>query len=308
MKIWLPEELYFLRNGNLPQKKSTESLKGKLCVISGATSGVGLETLKRFARGEADIVVVARNKEKATKIINEVAETYNVKIDLVIGDFSNLDSVRNAAKEIVEKYEKIDVLVNSVGVYSTKRILNEDGIELVFCVNHLAVFLFTRLLLDRLKESAPSRILQVNSEGHRFGGLHVNNINFKRRFYMGMRSYGASKVAQMLTVFKMADELKGTGVTINAVHPGEVKSNIGSNNGFLYRWWSKHVTQKMLKDPKISGESIYYLAADKEMEGVSGNFYNLTILEKPAWHIFNEKKKEAIWKKSFEMSGLEIID
>mgnify|MGYP000087702649 CR=1 FL=1 len=210
----------------------------------------------------------------------------------------------NDLQEILDKYFKIDVLINSVGIHSTKRILNKDGLELVFCVNHLATFLFTKILLNRMIESSPSRIIQVNSEGHRFNGLNINDINWGKRFYTGLRSYGAAKTAQLLTVWQLAENLTGTGVTINAMHPGGVRTNIGNNNGSLYRWFLHHVIWHFLKDPKISGEAIYYLASAKELSKVSGKFFNLTIEEKPAKHALDKKKQKKIWDLSLKMSGL----
>lgn len=305
MKIWLPEELEFMRNGKLPHKKTEEKMDGKTVVISGGTSGVGLETVKQLAKGNAHIVMLARNEEKAKKIKEEIQESYKVKIDILLADFSKLNDVRKVAKEILEKYNKIDVLINSVGIHNTKKKINEDGIEMVFCVNHISVFLLTKLLLDRLKESAPSRIIQINSEGHRFNGLRVKDYNFRRRIYTGLRGYGQAKCAQLYTVWELADQLKGTGVTINAVHPGEVRTNIGSNNGFLYRWFLNNVTWHFLKDPVISGESIYYHAASSEMKEVTGKFFNLTTQEKPAWHALKrEKKGMPVYNLSMKLSGL----
>jgi NAD(P)-dependent dehydrogenase (short-subunit alcohol dehydrogenase family) len=304
MKRGLPEQLMFIKNGKAIQKKSNESMSGKLVVISGSTSGVGYEALKKLAQGGANIVMVCRNEEKARKIKIEVETQYNISVDYFLADFSDLDQVRLAAKAILDKYQKIDVLINSAGIHSTKKKYNKDGYELVFCVNHLATFLFTKLLLKRMIQSSPSRIIQVNSEGHRFNGLKINDLNWKKRIYTGLRSYGASKTAQLYTVWELAKELENTGVTINAMHPGGVKTNIGSNNGKLYRWFLHHVTWHFLKDPEISGDALYYLASAKELDKVSGKFFNLTIDEKPAKHALNHKKQKQIWDLSMEMTGL----
>ena len=304
MKRGLPEQLMFIKNGKAIQKKSNESMSGKLAVISGSTSGVGYEALKKLAQGGANIVMVCRNEEKARKIKIEVETQYNISVDYFLADFSDLDQVRLAAKAILDKYQKIDVLINSAGIHSTKKKYNKDGYELVFCVNHLATFLFTKLLLKRMIESSPSRIIQVNSEGHRFNGLKINDLNWKKRIYTGLRSYGASKTAQLYTVWELAKELENTGVTINAMHPGGVKTNIGSNNGKLYRWFLHHVTWHFLKDPEISGDALYYLASAKELDKVSGKFFNLTIDEKHAKHTLNPKKQKQIWDLSMEMTGL----
>jgi len=304
MKLKMPDELIFIKNGKAVQKKSTTTMEGKVCVITGATSGVGLEAIKRLARGGAHVVMVCRNLEKAERISREIKAEWNVPVDIVIADFSCLDEVRNAAALIIKNYPKIDVLINSAGIHSTKRVYTSEGFEMVFCVNHLAPFLFTQLLIDRLKESAPARIIQVNSEGHRFNGLNPEDINWEKRNYTGLRGYGASKTAQLLTVWELADLLKGSNVTINALHPGDVKTNIGNNNGWLYKWFLHHVTWHFLKDPVISGEAIYYLASDPEMSDVSGRFFNLTIDEKPAAHALDRSMGKRIWELSMKMTGL----
>ncbi len=303
-----PEQLMFIKNGKAEQKYSIESMAGKLCVVSGATSGVGYEAVKALAAGGANIVIVVRNENKAKVVKEKIEKEYSVLLDYYIANFSDLKQVKKAAMAILYEYPKIDVLINSVGMYSTKRLLNKDGFELVFCVNHLATFLITKLLLNRMIESAPSRIIQVNSEGHRFNGLNVNDLNWEKRIYTGLRSYGASKTAQLLTVWKLAKDLEGTSVTINAMHPGGVRTNIGNNNGKLYRWFLHNVIWHFLKNPKISGDAIYYLASADELREVSANFFNLTIEEKPAKHALDQKKQEQIWNLTLEMISSVIKD
>jgi retinol dehydrogenase 13 len=300
----LPEQLMFMKNSKSVQKHSDELMDGKLCVVSGATSGVGYEAVKALVSGGANIVMVVRNEHKAKAVKEEIEKEYSVFVDYFIADFSDLKQVEKAAMAILDKYSGIDILINSAGIHSTKRILNKDGFEMVFCVNHLATFLFTKLLLNRMIESSPSRIIQVNSEGHRFNGLKVNDLNWKKRIYTGLRSYGASKTAQLLTVWQLAKDLEYTGVTVNAMHPGGVRTNIGNNNGRLYRWFLHHITWHFLKDPKISGEAIYYLASANELSNVSGKFFNLTIEEKPAKHALDPIKQKIIWDLSLEMAGL----
>jgi retinol dehydrogenase 13 len=300
----MPDELMFLVNRRAVQRTTDAPMTGKVCVVSGATSGVGLAALRRLARGGAHIVLVCRSREKAEAVRSELTAHWPVPVDIVIADFADLDAVRAAAALLLKQYRRIDVLINSVGLHSTGRFTTTDGFELVFCVNHLAVFLFTHLLLDRLRESAPSRIIQVNSEGHRFGGLDIDDLDWKRRRYAGLKSYGASKVAQLLTTWEFADRLRGSGVTINAMHPGDVRTNIGNNNGPLYRWWLRHVTWHVLKDPVISGESLYYLAAAPELADTSGRFFHLTIDEKPATHALDRDLGRRVWDLSLRMTGL----
>ena len=279
-------------------------MTGKICVITGATSGVGLEAAKHFARGGARIVMVCRNREKANAVRTEIQRQWDVPVDIILADFSQLDQVRNASASILANYPHIDVLVNSAGIHDTKRLETPEGFEMVFCVDHLSTFLFTHLLLDRLVESAPSRIVMVNSEGHRFNGLRLDDLNWEKRHYTGLRGYGAAKTAQLLTVWEFADQLKGTGVTINAMHPGDVRTNIGNNNGWMYKFFLHHFIWPTLKDPSISGEALYYLASSPELDDVSGRFFHLTIEEKPAAHAMDRVVGKKIWDLSMEMTGL----
>lgn len=286
------------------QKTTKARMDGKLCIITGATSGVGYQAAKRLAQGGAHLVLVCRNRQKAENVQGELEHVYSTRIDVLQADFSHLSEVRQAAGRILENYPRIDVLINNAGLHNTHRMLTAEGFETVFCVNHLASFLFTRLLLDRLIESAPARIIQVNSQGHRFGGLDLSDLTWERRRYRGLQGYGASKVAQLLTVWELADRLQGTGVTINAMHPGEVRTNIGMNNGTLYRIYQRYLIWWVLKDPVISGEAIYYLAAAPEMGGVSGRFFNQTIDEKPAAHALDRALEKRMWIISEQLTDL----
>jgi NAD(P)-dependent dehydrogenase (short-subunit alcohol dehydrogenase family) len=272
--------------------------------VTGSTSGVGLEAVRRLARGGADIVMVCRDRPKAEAIRAEVSARDGVRVEIVTADFRDLEAVRAAAGVLLALCPRIDVLINNAGMHSTTLTFTGARLETVFCVNHLAPFLLTHLLLDRMKKSAPSRIIQVNSEGHRFGSLDLGDLGWERRHYTGLRGYGASKTAQLLSVWEFADRLQGTGVTINAVHPGDVRTNIGQNNGFLYRLFKRAVIWHILKDPSISGEALYYLAAAPEMAGASGRFFHLTIEEKPADHALDRELGRRAWDLSLALTGL----
>jgi retinol dehydrogenase-13 len=304
----LPEELQFIVNDRMVQKTTDARMDGRICVLTGATSGVGYQAARRLAKGGASLVLVCRNLEKAMRVQNDLEQEYGIPVNVLQADFSSFADVRKAAALILAAYPRIDVLINNAGLHNTKRVLTEDGIEIVFCVNHLAAFLFTRLLLPRILESAPARIIQVNSEGHRFGGLDLDDLDWGKRRYRGLQGYGASKTAQLLTVWELADRLWGSGVTINAMHPGNVRSMIGMNNGWLYRWYQRYLLWPILKDPVISGEAIYYLAAAPEMATVSGRFFNLTIDEKPAPHALDRSLGKRVWKISEELTGLPTED
>ncbi len=300
----LPEELQFIENARMVQKTTDTRIDGQVCVITGATSGVGYQAALRLAQTGAHIVMVCRNAEKAAVVKAELEGKYSSQVDVFKSDFSRLAEVRQAADQLLTSFPRIDVLINNAGIHNTRRLLTVDGIEEVFAVNHVASFLFTCLLLNRMIDSAPSRIIQVNSQGHRFGGLDLEDLNWEKRRYKGLQGYGASKVAQLLTVWEFAERLKGTGVTINAVHPGEVKTNIGMNNDFLYRFYNRHIIGWMLKDAVISGNAIYYAAAAPELADTSGVFFNQTIPEKPAAHALDRELGKKVWLASEKLAGI----
>jgi NAD(P)-dependent dehydrogenase (short-subunit alcohol dehydrogenase family) len=304
----LPEEIQFMANARMAQKSTDARMDGKVCVVTGATSGVGYQAARRLAMGGAHLVLVCRNIEKGTIVQKELTRAHGVQVDLIQADFSRFGDVRTAASAILKAYPRLDVLINNAGIHNTTRVLSESGIEMVFHVNHLSSFLFTRLLLARILESAPARIIQVNSEGHRFNGLRLDDLNWDKRRYSGLKGYGASKIAQLLTIWEFADQLKGSGVTINAAHPGEVRSNIGMNNGWLYKWHKKLMIGPFLKDSQISGNAIYYLAAAPEMADISGRFFHLTIDEKPASHALDRSVGKQIWRISEELTGLAKVE
>jgi NAD(P)-dependent dehydrogenase (short-subunit alcohol dehydrogenase family) len=298
------EDLAFLKHGLAQQHTSDAKLANKLCVLSGATSGVGLAAARRLAMGGANLVLVCRNKDKGEAVKAELEAAYPIDADVVLADFSLLSDVRDAAEIIRQRYPVIDILINSAGLHSTQRFTTDDGNELVFQANHLAPFLLTMLLLNNIIQSEQGRIIQVNSQGHRFGGLRMDDLDWQRRPYIGLRAYGASKTAQLMTVMTLSQLLEETNVTVNAMHPGGVRTNIGRNNGLLYRAWMRGVLWHFLKDPAISGEALYYLAAAPELTKKTGRYFNLTIEEKPMPHAMDKTVRAQVWKRSLELTGL----
>ncbi len=300
----LPEQIEFLQNARKPQRTTSERLDGRHVVITGATAGIGLETARRFAHEGAELTLVCRNPEKSARVADELSAGAGGRPTTVLADLSRLDEVRRAASQIIESGRPIDVLVSNAGLHSTTRQLTEDGHELVYGVNHLAAFLLTRLLVPRLIESAPARIIFVNSQGHRFGALDPDDLRWDRRRYKGIRGYGASKTAQLLILPILADALQASGVTVNAMHPGAVRSQIGMNNGFFYRLYSKTFVALFLKETSIASDALHYLAAAKELSETTGLYFNLTNEETPARHARNAALGERIWTLSEEACGL----
>ncbi|UCD85503.1 MAG: SDR family NAD(P)-dependent oxidoreductase [Deltaproteobacteria bacterium] len=285
------------------------SMDGRVCIVTGANSGVGFEAALRLAQGNAHLVMVCRNRQRGEEAKAKIEASVKGPVDLLLADLSSLAEVRRLGKELLDRYPKIHILVNNAGMHSTRRTVTVDGFETTFAINHLAPFLLTHLLLERLKASAPARIVNVNSKGHRFGGLNLHDLHWEKRHYFGIRAYGASKTANLMFTRELADKLKGTRVTINAMHPGEVKSRMGSNNGWLWRKVYKALlVDPLLKPASISGDAIYYLAASPELDGVSGKYFNLTQLEKPFPHALNRSVGHIVWLLSEQFTGLVTRD
>lgn len=293
-----------ITNSRTAHHRTSASLAGRTVVISGSTSGVGLAAAREAARFHANLVLLARSAEKARRVKEELQSVGEGEVSMFIGDLSRLTDAHRLADEVTRSAPQVDVLINSAGLYSTRRIQTEEGHELVFCVNHLAAFVLTLRLVPMMRRAGSGRIIQVNSQGHRFGGLALDDLDWRRRIYMGLRAYGASKTAQLLSVWELADRLAGTGVTINAMHPGAVRTAIGSNNGRLYRWFQRRFVSPFFRDVRIAGESLHYLAAAPEMAGVSGVYFNRTHPEKPAPHALDRVIGRELWAKTMELAGL----
>ena len=298
------DDMAFLKYRHAEQRRSDESMDGKVCVISGATSGVGLEAAKRLAQGGCELVLISRSLEKAQAVQAMLMKEYDAKVHILTADFSRLKDVRKAAEQINARWDKLDVLINSAGLHCTRRHMTVDGNEMVFQVNHLAPFLLTALLIGPLSRSSQGRVIQVNSEGHRFGGLNLQDLEWKKRPYIGLRAYGASKIAQIAVVTELAERLRSTGITFNTMHPGGVKTNIGNNNGPLYRAWMRLIVQRFLKDPAISGEALYYLSAAPALASTSGQYFYLTLQAQPMLTARDEALRTAIWAETLQRVGL----
>ena len=294
MKL-LPDELQYIQNSLKKQNKTDARLDGKTCVITGATSGVGYQSARQLAKAGARLVLLCRNPEKARKVQDELRSEFKAEADIFIADMRILAEVGRAAEQISEKYPKIDILVNNAGVFNKRRRLTPDGNEEIFGVIHLAAFVLTTALLPNLKAAAPARIIEVNSEAHRFGGLKMNDLDWSRRFYIPLQAYGAAKIAQLLTGLELAERLRSSGVSVFIMHPGAVRTNIGMNNNFLYRFYNRYVLGLFLRDPAVSGEAVRYLAAAPELAGVTGKYFNRTIEENPASYVLNQRLQREIW-------------
>lgn len=302
----VPDLLAMLRNNRRQPKVCKEDFRNKLAVISGATAGIGYVTARKYASMGANLLCITRNMQKSEALKLEIENEFGVKCDFKVADLSNLKEVHQLADELRSLPTPIEVLIHNAGVYLTRRELTPDGIDKVFMVQHLSSFIINLVLMDKLKAQGRARIILVNSEGHRFAawGLRMDDLNWDKRSYSGLKSYGSAKLAQLLSMHVFDELLKDTGVTINAMHPGAVKSDTGQENGPVYRWYKKNILDRTLRPTEISAESLYYLGASKEVENVSGRFFNLTNQEIPAPPALDKEAAYELWEKSLEYADL----
>jgi retinol dehydrogenase-13 len=298
-----------IKNNRRDPKICTSDFRDRLVVISGATSGIGYLTVKKFAANGARLLCINRNEEKSKTLRAEIEKEFGVRCEYIIADLSNLKDIFGVAEKLSKIDIPIDVLIHNAGIYLNKRELTSEGFDKVFVVHHLSSFVINILLSEKLKSQERARIIFVSSEGHRFAawGLHLDDLNWDRRHYSGLKSYGSAKLAQLLSMLLFAEYYKPWGITINAMHPGAVRSETGRENGAVYRWIKKHIYDRMLRPTEISAESIYYLGVSDEIEGISGKFFNLTTLEEPAPPALDKEAAYELWAKCIEMTGVEDI-
>jgi retinol dehydrogenase 13 len=295
-----------LRNNRAEPEETEARCDGKLAVITGATSGIGCETARLFASRGAALICVNRNREKSERLKDEIEREFGVPCRFIIADFSRLSEIRAAAQALAAAPEAIDILVHNAGVYNTKRTVTADGLEEVFQVDYLASFIITCALMEKLRREGRARVILVNSEGHRFAieGLRLDDLGWEKRHYAGLRSYGSAKTAQLLAMSRFDALLSGSGVTINAMHPGDVRTAMGENNGRIYRFLKRRLINPSAREPLLSAKAIYFLAVARELSGVSGKFFNFTTEEIPAPHALDSLVAAELWEASLRMGGL----
>jgi short-subunit dehydrogenase len=295
-----------IRNNMKDPKICSDEFRNRLVVITGATSGIGYVTARKYAARGANLLCINRNLEKSEKLRNEIEREFGVRCEHRIADLSNLTDIFRVSNELAQLESPIDVLIHNAGVYLTKRELTPDGLEKVFVVHYLSSFIMNYRLMDKLKSQEKARIIMVGSEGHRFAawGLRLDDMNWEKRRYSGLKSYGSAKTAQLLSMIMFNEQFKNTGVTINTMHPGAVKTETGQENGPVYRWFKRNFFDKTLKSPEISAGALYYLGVSNELDGVSGKFFNLTTQEEPAPPALDVEVANELWDKTLKLTGV----
>jgi len=284
---------------------SPASMSGRICIVTGANSGIGKETALGLAQMGARVVMVCRNAEKGKAALEEIRrESGSSQVDLLIADMSSQASVRALAEQIQRKYPRLDVLVNNAGGAAPGHTLSADGIEMTLATNHLGAALLTLLLLDLLKASAPSRIVNVSSSEAQAARLDTNDLQFERRKYRGIAAYRQSKLLMNAFTFELARRLAGTGVTANCLHPGAVATNIWSAN--LIGKLIIAVGKPFMLNSKQGAAVSLYLATSPEVAQVSGEYF---VKSKPAKSnpLSRDPKLMAeVWLCTEKMTGLPL--
>jgi len=284
-------------------QNQNKDIKGRICLITGATSGIGKVTARELARKGARLVIVSRNQLKCENTVASIRDdTGNKNIEYMVADLSSQDQIRQLARGFLDLYDHLDILINNAGAIFLSRDVSVDGIEMTWALNHLNYFLLTNLLLDALKASDSARIINVASTAHRGAKINFDDLQGEHHFY-GMQAYSQSKLANILFTYELARRLEGTQVTANALHPGFVASNFAKNNGGLVRL-GMGVAQLFAIRPEKGAETSIYLASSPEVEGVSGRYFvkKQAVRSDPA--SYNEETAQKLWQVSEEMTGL----
>lgn len=279
-------------------------MRGRVCLITGATSGIGLAAAEGLAHLGATTLLVGRHPARLEAARARVgAQGDPSRVHGFLADLSDMTQVRRLAREVLETFPRLHVLVNNAGAFFLRRQESVDGFEMTLAVNHLAPFLLTNLLLDALRAGAPARIVNVASAAHHDGRIHFEDLQL-RRGYNGWKAYAQSKLANVLFTYELARRLAGTGVTVNALHPGWVATRIGDNNGLLARL-ALRIARLTALSPEEGAEGIVYLAASPEVEGVTGRYFVRTREARSSRLSYDEETARRLWDASLALTALE---
>lgn len=294
-----------IRNLSSKPRICQEDFDHRLVVITGATSGIGLATAKKYASQKADLLLINRNEQKSQALCEEIKKEFNINCSYLLADFTKLSDIHAVAEKLNTLDRKIDVLIHNAGIFNTDRVVTADNLEAVFQTNYLSTFILNYSLREKFQNQAGGRILFVNSEAYRFAafGLHLDDLSWNLHHFSGIGSYGSAKLAQLLSMLKFNDYFNDSGVTINAMHPGNVKTNSGQNNGKIYKSYKKLLLDRKSQPMEFASEALYYLGASQEVAKASGKFYNLTTEEETAPPAQDRAAADKLWEISLELGG-----
>jgi NAD(P)-dependent dehydrogenase (short-subunit alcohol dehydrogenase family) len=277
-------------------------VRGKTCMITGATSGIGRSSAIELGKMGAKLVLVCRNRDRGEELMREIQRGGNPDVDLMIANLESQAQIRKLAADFLATKKPLHVLMNNAGMFNMKRAVTSDGIEEVFAVNHLAYFMLTLLLLDRIKESAPARIINISSDLHQRAKMKFDDLGGERS-YGGMSSYAQSKLGNVLFTYELARRLAGSGVTVNCVHPGAVATNLASNSGAIVGTAWK-LAGAFMKSPDQGARTQVYLASSPEVEGVTGKYFIDAKEAASSAESHNLEVARRLWEVSAKMTSL----
>jgi len=283
--------------------KLDKPMNGKICMVTGATSSIGEVTARELAKQGATVIVVGRNPEKCMATVNKIQQqTCNSNVDFILAELSSQKEIRQLAQQFQSRYQRLDVLVNNAGAVYLKRKESIDGIEMTFAVNCLSHFLLTNLLLDTLKASAPARIINVSALLHKRAKIDFNDLE-NRKNYRGWNVYMQTKLANLLFTYELSRRLNSTGVTVNALHPGVLASNLGMNNSGIMRL-IKSLVNVLLTSPEKGALTMIYLASSPEVEGITGKYFIKKKATASSKASYDKDAASRLWRISAEMTRL----
>jgi NAD(P)-dependent dehydrogenase (short-subunit alcohol dehydrogenase family) len=283
---------------------SPVDMSAKVCIVTGGTSGIGWVTAYRLAQWGATVLLIGRNLERGLVAEERIRrESSNRSVKFFQTDLSVQDQIHQFVEVFLREYDRLNVLVNNAGTTLLTRRLSADGVEMTFAVNHLGHFLLTNLLLDTLIASAPSRVINVSSGSHLRARIDFDHLQGEWG-YQGLRAYGQSKLANVLFTYELARRMEGKGVTVNAVHPGFVLTNLARENGWLIHRITRLIMRLKGISPEEGAETLIYLATSLEVEKVTGKyFYQMKPVETSP-QSYDIQASLRLWEISEELTGL----
>jgi NAD(P)-dependent dehydrogenase (short-subunit alcohol dehydrogenase family) len=278
-------------------------MRGKICVVTGANSGIGLAMSRAFARAGADVVMVARRRDAGEAALAEVKQVAEASASLELADLSTMSAVRELAARISARTERVDVLMNNAGLYLNTRRTTEDGFEFSFAVNHLAPFLLTNLLKEQLLRSSGARVITTASVAHRMARLDLDDLMMEKR-WNGFRQYGNGKLANILFARELARRHRADGIRASSFHPGAVNTGFAQDEPTVMGSLMAAFGSLVLRSPEEGASTGIYLACAREADAQNGEYYSDRKIAKPAGHAKHAELAEKLWHKSAALTGL----
>jgi NAD(P)-dependent dehydrogenase (short-subunit alcohol dehydrogenase family) len=274
------------------------NMNGKICLVTGATNGIGKATAQALAQMGATVVIVGRNPAKCEAVVSEIRHNSgNNNVEALIADLSMMVEVRRVAAQFKAKYEKLHVLVNNAGGTFRKREVTSEGFEKTFALNHLNYFLLTNLLLDTLKASAPARIINVASDAHKGTRLNFDDLQSEK----SSNAYGRSKLANVVFSYELARRLSGTGVTANVLHPGLVRTGFADSLGAVPSAVIGFFMRFVGLTPEQGAQTSVYLATSTDVENVTGKYWEKSKAVQSSRAAYDETTWTRLWEVSDRM-------